>query len=212
MGGEHSGHYGHAGRPGSVGGSAPSGQSFTICANLMKNATGYGYFDKWRRDLSKEFMLELGQKIPDSHVESLDKISFGSDEILRDGGQAYYDPNTQQIRSITDAPQTIAHEIGHHVAHKVVGLGKVERLTKSDWSKLKGMSNEETVVMGIRRKEIIGDPYPSEFFAESYSLWARGYSEPNTKLRGERTFGITMDNYRNAFPETANLLDSLFGG
>ena len=218
-GGEGSGHHGHTGGEGGKGkpGGSVAGTGNTVCVALMEKATGYGYFG-YMKDIQKKAMIDLGRKIPDEHVEGLKKIKFGPDEIIRENNaQAYYDSDKQMIRSIAGPQQVMAHEIGHHVARHIVGLGKIDKISKGDRRRLRKTTDDTAKLAGIRRKEIIGDSYPDEFFAESYSLWARTSGSAGAGdwvYDGTRwlTGKEVRSNYRSAFPDTAEFLDELFGG
>ncbi len=197
LGGPGSGHRGHKGVPGRRGGSAPGKGLYASLATQES----WGGLSPYK----KETWHEMSSAIPDQHVEDV-KIEFdrtASDWLNQRGWEgAYISEGEGKIRISPDATSnTLAHETGHHVFHKLVDVvGQKE--VNYDWERAGGSAKEFLYARGLRKYSLSGE---NEFFADSYSLWVQATGLNNSSAK------IAQGRFRKTYPGTSYALDKLWG-
>lgn len=193
-----SGHHGHAGRPGYVGGSAAG----SGLAKSLPGIQGYSELDKFTRD-----ELRMGANaIPDRHFEGAE-IQLDAERIESFGARACgeYNPDTGVITLHPDLVDgmTLTHEVGHHVWHSGQVGGDLQKSVDAEWERGFKLSPDEMRAVGMRGRNWALGSGLDEFWADSYSLWARGKRAPGLARDVQGRFSMQ-------FPETAKILDNLF--
>ena len=110
MGGPGSGYHGHAGRPGSIGGSAPSGSSPSYVQVVMDKAAPY----LQPEDISSVRLLPEDEFLKIEGTTNTDAAFFNSktyEIVLNELNMAQHDTQGKKL--------VIAHEVGHAVGDRL---------------------------------------------------------------------------------------------
>ncbi|MBC8459792.1 MAG: hypothetical protein H8D67_17510 [Deltaproteobacteria bacterium] len=200
-GGPGSGNIGHAGRAGIHGESdAMSGYG----ARLRRIDGWTGLSDDKKREWAA-----AANGVPDSHSAHLYGIAINDALLEKDGASGEYWPlegaGFIQLHSQNSTGMTIAHEMGHHI-ETVYLIREYKDTVYRDFTNAIGLGEVYGAIDAIQVAGLRGYSLKSssEFWADSYSVWARG-------RQGDRGCKGFQDNYRVLFPDTAKILDDLFG-
>lgn len=201
-GGPGSGNIGHAGRAGIHGES----DAMSGCGTMLRGMEGWsGLSDEKKREFAA-----AANGIPDSHLVKLRGVKIADSYLEGQGATGMYQPYAAKqgdifLHSQDSTGITVGHEVGHHVWHKAV-----THLSVMDINRDKGFADnlryepgglKSLRNLGLREYSISS---LKEFWADSYSVW----SSARQGNKGSKDF---QSKYREAFPETAKLLDGLFG-
>ena len=201
-GGPGSGNIGHAGRAGIHGESdAMSGYG-----TMLRGGEGWAELS----DDKKKEWAAAANGVPDSHMKGLAEVRINDLYLDTEGASGMYLPygkenNVVVLHSQSSTGTTIGHEMGHHVWHK-----EVTHLSVMDINRDKGFADnlrhEPSGLQSLRNLGLREYSISSlkEFWADSYAIWG-------SARQGNKACKGFQENYRGQFPETAKLLDDLFG-
>jgi hypothetical protein len=197
-GGSGSGHHGHSGRPGKRGGSLPGSSEF---------------LDSTLSEDSRRKILDIldNELISEKHLSGLQKITTGLSEsipswVKEDGTTipGYYHKKSIHLHPRIGVNRVVLlHELGHHVASKLFGNGRVGLSKLYHKLSSRKMNDEKLADLGLRRYSLT---HLNEFLADSFVLYAGGRDSPNWN-DAKRNFNTALQKIDSSLE-----LDSIFGG